>query len=79
MLLLSMATKPKVIKISELKKIKASIRKNFKKQWGFDVFSQQCINHGSHESEGGDVYDDTMATLASIHTINGLIKQCRQL
>jgi hypothetical protein len=80
MILLGMATKPKVIKVSELKKRKAQIEKDWVEVYGFSIYNQ-TKNHelGGHDSLGGDYFNDWLETLSRIDELKRMIQLCRQL
>lgn len=72
-------TRPRVIKVSELIRERARIEREFRVIWGCDWYSEKCVELGSDESKGGDIYDEGLRVGASISLLDSLIESARPL
>lgn len=74
-----MPTAPKVIKVSELIKRKAQIKKHFEYRWGCKLNSKKAVSLGANEYLGNEIYNDGLQALARIDEINYIINIAKKL
>lgn len=71
--------KPKIIKSSQLIKIRGQVKKSFYRKWGFGLNSKTHIKHGGNETAGQDSFDDGFKANVEINLLNRLIGLAKEL
>ncbi len=72
--------KPKVVKASELIKLKASLKRDWRNyliHYGYPPTHKGMIDLGGNESMGGDSYDALTRLQSQINIVSEIIDRCR--